>query len=66
MMAEFAAVSARLEELRGLQRRMELGQLEPSDVPRLRAFLEGLIAEAEAAGSDGVDFERDLDRERRD
>ncbi|NJN64564.1 MAG: hypothetical protein HC882_06550 [Acidobacteria bacterium] len=57
---QLATVSARLEELRGLQRRMELRQLELSDVPKLEALLTQVIAELEAAGLDGIDLEVDL------
>ncbi|NJO55833.1 MAG: hypothetical protein HC834_05165 [Rhodospirillales bacterium] len=57
---QLAVESARLEELRGLQRRMELRQLELSDVPKLEALLTQVIAEIEAAGLDGIDLEVDL------
>lgn len=60
-------MSARLEELRGLLHRMELGQLDQSDVPKLQAFLAEVIAETEADGKDGIDLELDLSGfERRD
>ena len=55
-----AALSAKIDELRGLQRRLELRQLEPSDLPKLKAFLAGLIARTEAAGLDRMDFDLDL------
>ena len=59
-MAQVAAMSAEIKELRGLQRRLELRQLEPIDLPKLKAFLAGLIARTEAAGLDRVDFDLDL------
>lgn len=44
----------RLEELRGLLRRLELNQLEPSDGPKLDALLARAIAEAEASGNEEI------------
>lgn len=45
-----------LDELRALLRRVELGELEASDVPRVRALLEKYIDEAEAAGEEFIEL----------
>lgn len=64
---ELATESARLAELRGLQRRMDLRQFEPSDVAKLQALLTQFIAETEAAGLDGIDLELEIpDQEQQD
>jgi len=57
---ELELVQRELRELRALQRRFRLSQLEAGDHAKLRALLTAAIEEAEAAGEDEVLIELNL------
>lgn len=42
------------DELRALLRRVKLNKVEPGDIPKIKEILSRAIAEAEAAGPEGL------------